>query len=628
VLDFSQVEPAPDDYGKVAYVQRLKACIDRLALVDLAKISDDQQADPVRFPPEMPESPLLIARGADGLWRFSAEAVAEINNVWEIVKDKPVMGAVVPAPAVTDSTSAAEAAGAAGREKEEEAEKKPVTDVAVPDELRSARRTMRTLFDSLREQDYSTAVSTLDFAELEESKPNMGPYTRLEYARQLKYIIDRLAYVDYADISDDPQGPPFRFPPGEASQPIEISRGELGIWQFSADTVSRIGALYEVFQNKPVLNIAEEDRSWYAREVVEGNELWRVLALFLSIFLSLVLGQLLRFLVRWRATVLEKRDRSLTAVVYRTIGKTVVGICFLTGLDIGVRALVLDHEVEQFTYTLIRVIFAVVIGYILFRLVDVAVELLRGLAKRSGSTLNDMLVPIVSTSLRLTIIVMVCLEIATTISDKPPSAVLAGLGAGGLAIGLAAQDTIKNFFGSLMIYADRPFELGERIVIDGFDGPVEAVGFRSTRIRTLDGHVVTVPNGELAYKTIQNIGKRPYIRRVMNLRLASNTSPELVQRALDILRDLLDGHEGYREELPPRVFLHDFMETAINVRAIYWYHPPEYWDYCDYSERLNLEVVNRFTTEGIRFALPSQRLFLSQEEGLPGKEEGQRPEAD
>jgi MscS family membrane protein len=198
-----------------------------------------------------------------------------------------------------------------------------------------------------------------------------------------------------------------------------------------------------------------------------------------------------------------------------------------------------------------------------------------------------------------------------------------------LAIGLAAQDTIKNFFGSLMIYADRPFELGERIVVDGFDGPVEAVGFRSTRIRTLDGHVVTVPNGELAYKTIQNVGKRPYIRRVMNIRLASDTSPELVRKALEILRELLEDHEGIREELPPRVFLHDFLETAINVRAIYWYHPPNYWGYCDHGERLNLNIVDRYTAEGIRFALPSQRLFLSQDREVgSGDSEADEPSSE
>jgi MscS family membrane protein len=217
----------------------------------------------------------------------------------------------------------------------------------------------------------------------------------------------------------------------------------------------------------------------------------------------------------------------------------------------------------------------------------------------------------------LTIIVLIVLEIATAVSDQPPSAVLAGLGAGGLAIGLAAQDTIKNLFGSVMIFADRPFELGDRIVVDGHDGPVEAVGFRSTRIRTLDGHLVTIPNGEMASRTIHNIGKRPYIRRVMDIRVASDTPFEKVQRGLEILRQLLTDHEGMEEGFPPRVFLHDFLETALNIRAIYWYHPPAYWDFCDFSERLNLQIVQKFRAEGIRFALPSQRLVVAGDSEKP-----------
>jgi MscS family membrane protein len=258
----------------------------------------------------------------------------------------------------------------------------------------------------------------------------------------------------------------------------------------------------------------------------------------------------------------------------------------------------------------LHVIFAVVVGFICFRLVDVVADLLYKLTERSDSSLNNMIVPIVTTALRMTVVILVVLEIATAISDQPPSAVLAGLGAGGLAIGLAAQETIKNLFGSVMIFADRPFELGERIVVDGHDGPVESVGFRSTRIRTLQGHLVTVPNGEMANKTIQNIGKRSFIRKTMNIRIASDTPPEKIKRALDILRELLDDHEGMQEELPPRVFLEDFLESAINLRAIYWYHPPDYWEFCAFGERLNMLVVEQFLAAEVRFAIPTQQIIL------------------
>jgi MscS family membrane protein len=412
-------------------------------------------------------------------------------------------------------------------------------------------------------------------------------------------------------ISDDPSGPPVRFPPDQVNQPIVIERDETGTWRFSSQTVQRIDALFKIHADKPILNLPEDARPWYNRELVLGNETWRIMVLFVSLFVSLLIGNAVRGFSNWRAKTLERDGHQYRSALARTVAAGSVGVFFLVGLSVGMSTLVLEHNVQRFVSTVIHVVFSVVIGYVLFRLVDVAVELLHELARRSGSSLNSMLAPIVSTSLRLTIIVLVLLEVATAVSDQPPSALLAGLGAGGLAVGLAAQETIKNLFGSVMIFADRPFEIGDRICVDGHDGPVERVGFRSTRIRTLDGHLVTVPNGEMASRTIQNIGKRPYIRRVMNIRVSYDTPPEKVRQALAILRELLADNDCMRDERPPRVFLDDFLETAINIRAIYWFYPAEYWDYCDFGEQLNLQLIERFRAAEIRFALPSQRLFLA-----------------
>ena len=497
----------------------------------------------------------------------------------------------------------------AAEESVDEAEGPPKVQ-PVPDHLSSARRVMRTLFVSLEEKDYPAVVSALDFSELERSRSDLGPYAELEQARRLQAVIQRMADFDYREISDDPSGPPFRFPIGAQEQPIAITRGASGVWRFSADTVAKIDSLHEIYGDRPVLFLTGEQRPWYRRELFMGQQVWQVLVLFGAIFFSIAIGQVVRSAARWRAAALHKRDRLLAALTLETIAKTFPSIAFVLGLAVGIRSLTLAFTVDLFTGTMLRIIVTLIIGYICFRLVDVVVGFLRDLAHRSGSTLNDMLVPIVSTSLRLTVIVLVLLEIATVVSDQPPSAVIAGLGAGGLAIGLAAQDTIKNFFGSVMIFADRPFELGDRIVIDGHDGPVETVGFRSTRIRTLDGHLVTVPNGEMAYKTIHNIGKRPYIRRVMDIRIAYGTAPDQIQHALEILRDLLDQHEGQQESHPPRVFLHEFLESAVSIRAIYWYHPPAYWEFCAFGERLNLAIMTRFRDAGIEFALPAQKLFV------------------
>jgi len=197
------------------------------------------------------------------------------------------------------------------------------------------------------------------------------------------------------------------------------------------------------------------------------------------------------------------------------------------------------------------------------------------------------------------------------VSDKPVTSLLAGLGVGGLAVALAAQETIKNFFGSLVILGDKPFLIGDRVVVDGNDGVVETVGFRSTRIRTLDGHLVTLPNGELANKTIVNITRRPFIRRVLNVTVPYDTPPANVDEACAILKELLRAPEVNDLTTPPRVFFSDFNAASLNLQAIYWYRPADYWAYMAFSEQFNRELLRRFAAAGIEFAFPTQTLYLA-----------------
>jgi MscS family membrane protein len=208
-------------------------------------------------------------------------------------------------------------------------------------------------------------------------------------------------------------------------------------------------------------------------------------------------------------------------------------------------------------------------------------------------------------------------QAAQVLSDKPITSIIAGLGIGGLALALASQDSLKHFFGSVVIFADRPFEVGDRLDVDGFDGIVDRVGFRSTRLRTLDGHMVTIPNGELANKSIRNISKRPFIRRIADITITYDTPPEKIEQALAILKELLANHEGMHADLPPRVFFSDFNADSLNLKVIYWYHPPLYWDYMAFSERFNMEVFTRFNQAGIDFAFPTQTIHLAGDDRRP-----------
>lgn len=350
---------------------------------------------------------------------------------------------------------------------------------------------------------------------------------------------------------------------------------------------------------------------------VAGNRLWRIIALFGVIVIALLLGRVAKFVLHKSAIKFENQKRLIAATALNAIVRGVVFLFAAFGISVGLLFLELKSKVAEVSETASAILLSIGIGYFLYWLVDIPTTWLAKMAGKTESKLDDMLVPILRKSLRVTIVILILVQITQILSDKPITSIIAGLGIGGLAIALAAQDTVKNFFGSVVLFIDKPFEIGDRIFVDGHDGPVEEVGLRSTKIRTLDGHLVTVPNGTLANKTIQNIGKRPYIRRVANLTITYDTPPEKIDRALEIVKEILDNHEGMHEDLPPRIYFNDLNSDSLNVMVIYWYHPPNYWDFIAFTERFNKEVFRRFNEEGIDFAFPTQTLYLAGDPSRP-----------
>ena len=360
----------------------------------------------------------------------------------------------------------------------------------------------------------------------------------------------------------------------------------------------------------------EQWKVWLTREVL-GNELWRVLVLLGGVLGGLIVGKLMRYYVEKTAGYLGGHSRKVREALFMALGKAATPAIFVWGLTLGMSALQLPERFAGWVASSLSVLGILVIGYILYALIDVVDAALEGWATKSSSKLNDMLVPMVSKSLRVTLVILVLAQIAQSLSDKPVSSILAGLGIGGLAVALAAKDTVANFFGSLVILGDKPFELGQMIKVGGITGAVESLGFRSTRIRTKDGHLVTIPNGELANQMIENIGRRPFIRRIANLTITYDTPPEKVQEALEIARNLLKDHEGMNPKFPPRVFFNEFNDASLNLFMIYWYHPAEYWRYMAFTEKLNMELLQRFNAAGIEFAFPTQTLYLAGDPARP-----------
>jgi len=286
----------------------------------------------------------------------------------------------------------------------------------------------------------------------------------------------------------------------------------------------------------------------------------------------------------------------------------VLGICF------SAKLLYLTDWADE-RDAAVGVLGIVVVIYVVYQLVELMDYWMRRIsAKMNTSPLNDMMVPLVRKTLRSLVVIFGVVQIAQELSGNSITSILAGLGVGGLAVALAAQDTIKNFFGSLVIFTDHPFQMGDRIVVNDTDGTVEEVGMRSTRIRTLDGHLVTVPNGELANLMIRNVSKRPFIKRVANITITYDTPPEKVERAMEIIKGVLDAHnEKFHPDFPSRVFFNNFNDCSLNILVIYWFSPPDYWSFMEFDQMFNLTILKRFNEEGIEFAFPTQTLHVNAE---------------
>ena len=348
-----------------------------------------------------------------------------------------------------------------------------------------------------------------------------------------------------------------------------------------------------------------------SEEVFAGVTWGQVLVLAGWVLGAMLIGKLVQIVLGNIGKTKRVEGKQIVQVALKAFSRPILFLFFVLGLQQGLKTFSFSEGFNALVLDCFSVLLTVAVTFFIYSMVDVLDFAITHFTKKTETKMDDMLAPMVRKSLRVTIVILALVQVAQILSDKPITSILAGLGVGGLAVALAAQETIKNFFGSLVIFADKPFELGERVKVNGHDGCIEEVGFRSTRIRRLDGHLVTVPNGELANMMIENVSKRPYIKRVMDVTVTYDTPPEKVQLAVDILKELLDNHEGMDAEIPARVFFDDFNACSLNIKAIYWYHPPEYWAYMAFSEKLNMEILKRFNEAGIEFAFPTQTLYLA-----------------
>lgn len=245
------------------------------------------------------------------------------------------------------------------------------------------------------------------------------------------------------------------------------------------------------------------------------------------------------------------------------------------------------------------------IAWLVARLSDAVIqEYLVPLTEKTENDLDDQLLPIVKKGMRV-IIWAIAIVVGLNNAGYNVGALLAGLGVGGLAFALAAKDTVANLFGGLTVLLDKPFKMGDRIQVKGFDGTVVEIGLRSSRIQTLDGRIVTIPNADFASDPIQNVSSEPSRKVTLNLGLTYDTTPEQIKQAIDILKTIAAAHESLEEKVI--LSFNAFNDFALNVMFIYYIKKGE--DIAVTQTEIDLEILSQFNANNLEFAFPTQTVY-------------------
>lgn len=347
-----------------------------------------------------------------------------------------------------------------------------------------------------------------------------------------------------------------------------------------------------------------------------------ILSLFLIIAVALI-ERIVRSLINRTKRKIEDRNaqHGLRYLIIDAASKPISMFIWIFGIYIVATPLLVYFQqpnglnmVKTITERGVDFGTAVAVVWFIVRLVAIVEYHIRRWSSSTKNNIDEILAPLVGKILRVFAVIIGGILIIQNLTGVKIGPLLASLGIGGIAIAFAARDSIANFFGTLTILFDKPFKLGQRVVIDNNDGMVEEVGFRSTRIRLLSGHLVTIPNEKVVNSTVENIGKRPYIRWKTTIAITYDTPADKVEKAVSILKEILDNHDGMQPERPPRVYFNDFSEWSLNIMVMAWYHPPNYWEMQTWLMETCLQILKQFNAAGIQFAFPSRSVYLANDD--------------
>jgi len=282
----------------------------------------------------------------------------------------------------------------------------------------------------------------------------------------------------------------------------------------------------------------------------------------------------------------------------------------ITHLDFSIISKSIPITLESNLSKIFSFLIISLVIWLFLRITDFFKLLMVKKAQKTKSKLDDQLIPFFSSLIKILIILFGLFTIAGNIFNINITALAAGLGVGGIAIAMAAKESLENLFGSFVIFLDRPFIVGDIVTVGTTTGIIESVGFRSTRIRTFDKSLVTVPNKRMVDAEVDNLGMRTSRRAKFNIGLTYNTSKTQIKRITKDIKKIIDEHPDTEKNFG-RVKFTNFGSSSLDIMIVFYVKGTDWDKYLNTSEEINFKIMDIIKKHKSDFAFPSTTVYLN-----------------
>ncbi|NRA12567.1 MAG: mechanosensitive ion channel family protein [Crocinitomicaceae bacterium] len=336
------------------------------------------------------------------------------------------------------------------------------------------------------------------------------------------------------------------------------------------------------------------------------NSIMSLMMSLLIVISAIIIGKVVYWAIgKFVKKLAAKTKTGLDDILVDKLEEPVVYGIVIVGFFWGFNRLNFTESVDNIFASIFMIIFILNVTWLIVRVLDSMIEeYVVPIVEKSESDLDDQLLPIMRKVMK-GVLWAFGFIIALSNSGFDVGALIAGLGIGGLALALAAQDTVKNIFGGIMVFIDKPFKMKERIKVNGMDGFVEDIGIRSTRLRTLEGRLITIPNGQFSDNSVENVTNEPTRKVVVNLGLTYETDPDNMTQAMDILKDIVAKNSKLTGDV--LVSFNSWGDFSMGILFIYYIKSGS--DILDAQTEVNMEILRQFNAAGLDFAYPTQMQY-------------------